>query len=74
MLSFEQGVAFGQALCRLQDHETRITRVEQEVETVKSLAIRGGLLLVLWIGGLALNLPAERVGAFTASFLSALSK
>lgn len=74
MLTFESGVAFGQALSQLRDHEHRLDKIEREVITIKSLAIRGALLLVLWIGGLMVNLPADRVGELTASFLKGLSK
>jgi len=74
MLGFEEGVAFGQALMQIRDHESRLTKVEAEVATVKGLAIRGALLAVLWIGAALTNLPADRVGEFTASFLKGLSK
>lgn len=74
MLGFEEGIAFGQALAQVREHEIRLTQVEKEVATVKSLAIRGALLLILWAAGIGLNLPAERVGEYTGSFLKALSK
>ncbi len=74
MLTFETGVALGQALSQLRDHEHRLGKIEQEVITIKSLATRGALLLLLWVGGLLINLPADRVGEVTAGFLKGLSK
>ena len=73
-MGFEAGLAFGQALTQIRDHEARLAKVEREVATVKTLAIRGALLLLLWGGGLALNLPADKVGEAAASLLQALSK
>jgi hypothetical protein len=74
MLDFEAGVAVGQALSQLKDHESRISKIEADVEVVKALGIRAALLLLLWGGAVAANLPADRVGAFMASFLQGLSK
>jgi len=73
-MDFETGVILGRELARIADHETRITKLETDVSTVKALGIRAALLLLLWGGALAANLPADRVGAFMASFLQAWSK
>ena len=74
MLSWETGVQFGQALEQLRNHETRLTRVEADVLTIKALVYRVALVATLWGGGLMLNLPADRVGEYAATFLKAMSK
>jgi hypothetical protein len=74
MLGFEEGIAVGQALASIRDHEVRLTKVEKDVATVKGLAIRGALLLLLWCGAVLTNLPADRAGELMASFLRAWSK
>ncbi len=74
MLEFEEGIAVGQALASIRDHEVRLTKVEKDVATVKGLAIRGALLLLLWGGAVLTNLPADCAGELMASFLRAWSK
>ena len=74
MLSWETGVQFGQALEQIKSHEARLTHVEAEVSTLKALVYRVALVATLWGGGLMLNLPADRVGEYTAAFLRAMSK
>lgn len=74
MLSWETGVLFGQALEQIKTHEARLTHVEAEVITIKAIVYRGALVLALWGGGLMLNLPADKVGELTASFIKGLSK
>ena len=74
MLSWETGVQFGQALEQLRNHETRLTRVEADVLAIKALVYRVALVATLWGGGLVLNLPADKVGEYAATFLKAMSK
>jgi len=81
MLSWETGVAFGQALADLRSLDKRTSVLEQdhaelkaEVHTLKSVIMRAALLLALWTAGLVTNLPADRLGEATASLLKALSK
>ena len=74
MLSWETGVLFGQALEQLRSHEARLTHVEAEVSTLKAMVFRVALVATLWGGGLVLNLPADKVGEYTAAFLRAMSK
>ena len=74
MLSWETGVLFGQALEQIKSHEARLTHVEAEVSTLKALVYRVALVATLWGGGLMINLPADRVGEYTAAFLRAMSK
>ncbi len=81
MLTWESGVAFGQALAELRTLDKRTTELEeghealkQEVHTLKEMVIRGGLLILLWAAGLAVNLPADRVGELAATFLKSLAK
>ncbi len=74
MLSWETGVQFGQALEQLRSHETRLTKVEADVLTIKALVYRVALVATLWGGGLMLNLPADRVGEYAATFIKAMSK
>jgi hypothetical protein len=73
-MDFETGVILGRELARISDHEIRISKLEGEVSTVKALGVRAALLLLLWLGAIATNLPAERVGTIAASFLQAWSK
>jgi|JI10StandDraft_1071094.scaffolds.fasta_scaffold3691585_1 hypothetical protein len=74
MLSWETGVLFGQALEQIKTHEARLTHVEAEVITIKAIVYRGALVLALWGGGLLLNLPADKMGELTATFIKGLSK
>ena len=88
MWTWETGVEFGRAIEQLRHHELRlgatevaVQKVEQghsalkeEVHSLKAMVIRGGLLALLWAAGIAANLPADRVGEFTATFLKTLSK
>ena len=74
MLSWETGVLFGQALEQIRTHEARLTHVEAEVITIKAIVYRGALVLALWGGGLLLNLPADKMGELTATFIKGLSK
>lgn len=74
MLDFEMGVQFGQAIQTLKSHERRITKVETDVEDLRSLLLRGALVVLLWGGGMLLNLPADRIGETAGSFLKALQK
>ena len=74
MLSWETGVQFGQALEQLRSHEARLTHVEAEVTTIKAVVYRAALVLILWGGGIMLNLPADRMGEYAATFLKAMSK
>lgn len=81
MLSWEDGVKFGQTLEKLASHERRMDRIEgdhehlqKEVTEAKTLATRVGLVVLLWLAGLAINLPAEKGGEFLASFLKAYIK
>ncbi len=74
MLSWETGVQFGQALEQLRSHEARITHIEEEITTIKSVVYRAALVLILWGGGIMLNLPADRMGEYAATFLKAMSK
>lgn len=69
MLSWETGVQFGQALEQIKSHEVRLSHVEAEVATIKTLVYRGALVASLWSGGLLLNVPADRVGEYVAAFL-----
>lgn len=73
-MDFETGVILGRELARIADHETRITKLESDVETAKALSVRAALLLLLWGGAIAANLPASTVGEFMGSFLQNLSK
>jgi|LNFM01.2.fsa_nt_gb hypothetical protein len=74
MLDFERGVEFGQALSTLRAHDQRITRVESDVEGLRSLVMRSALVALLWAGGMVLNLPADKIGETAGSFLKALQK
>ncbi len=78
---WESGIEFGRALERLTGHERRMDRIEAdhdhlrtEVTQAKTLAIRVGLVLVLWLAGLAVAIPSEKGGEFLAAFLKAYLK
>lgn len=74
MLSWETGVQFGQALEQIRSHEARLTHVEAEVTSLRSIIIRGGLLLALAAAGALTNISAETAGEAAASFVKALRK
>lgn len=81
MLSWETGVEIGRALEKISSHENRMDRIEAdhehlqtEVSEAKTLAIRVGLVVLLWLAGLAVSIPSERGGEFMASFLKAFLK
>lgn len=51
---------------RLDDHEERLTDVEQTVSSYTTWATRGGLLVLLWAGALMINLnPEQKAEAFS---------
>lgn len=81
MLDWETGVKFGQTLEKLSAHDRRMDTIEQhhehlqtEVTEAKTLAIRVGLVVLLWLAGMAINMPSEKGGEFVASFLKAFLK
>ena len=68
----------GRALERLSSHERRMDRIEAdhehlqtEVSEAKTIAVRVGLVVILWLAGMVIKLPAEAGGEFVASFLKA---
>jgi len=79
---WETGIQLGRALERLTSHDRRMDRIEAahehlqtEVTQAKTIAVRVGLVVLLWLGGLMIKLPAEQGGEFLAGFLKAfLSK
>jgi hypothetical protein len=79
MLSgWENGIEIGRALEKLSSHERRMDRIEAdhehlqtEVSEAKTIAVRVGLVVILWLGGMVIKLPAEQGGEFVASFLKA---
>lgn len=78
---WENGIQIGRALERLSGHERRMDRIESdhdhlqtEVTEAKTLAIRVGLVLLLWLAGIAIKIPAEQGGEFLAGFLKAFTK
>jgi hypothetical protein len=79
---WETGISVGRALERLSSHERRMDRIESdhehlqtEVSEAKTIAVRVALVVILWLGGMVVKLPAEQGGEFVASFLKAfLSK
>jgi hypothetical protein len=81
MLTFETGIAVGQALASIKDHSERLLKLEashaelrEEVHGLRDLVMRALLLTVLWALGLATNLPADKIGELAAAFLKALGK
>ena len=74
MPSWETGVQLGQALEQIRSHEARLSQVESEVSTIKTLVYRGALVASLWGGGLMLNVPADKMGEYVAAFLKATLK
>ena len=81
MLSWETGVEVGRAIERMASHERRMDQIEgdhahlqAEVTYAKTLAMRVALVVLLWLAGLAINMPSEKGGEFAASFLKAFLK
>lgn len=81
MERWEAGIEFGRALERLSGHERRMDRIEadhehlqEEVTQSKTLAMRVGLVVLLWLAGLVVAVPSEKGGEFLASFLKAYLK
>lgn len=75
-LDFEMGVAFGQALeqikehsGRLDDHETRIDKLEGKARLAESWVGRIIAAGSLWAAGTGLNLSAENLGSMLARLL-----
>lgn len=58
----------------LDDHEERLSEVEQTVSTYTTWATRGGLLVLLWGGALVLNLNPEQKAEMVALVLKQLAK
>ncbi len=79
---WETGIELGRALERINSHDKRMDKIEAdhehlqtEVSEAKTLAVRVGLVVILWLGGMVIKLPAEQGGEFVGSFLKAfLSK
>lgn len=59
---------------RIEDHEERLTVVEDTVSTFTTWGQRGGLLLVLWGGALLLNLNPEQKAEVVSLILKQLAK
>ena len=57
----------------VEDHEERITELEKTASTFTTWAQRGGLLLALWGGALALNLNPEQKAEVVALVLKRLA-
>lgn len=76
------GIEFGRAIEKIASHERRMDRLEAdhehlqtEVSEAKTIAVRVGLVVILWLGGMVVKIPAEQGGEFVGSFLKAfLSK
>ncbi len=75
-LDFDMGVAMGQALeqikahsSTLDDHETRIDKIEGKVRIAESWLGRIITAGSLWAAGTGLNLSAENLGAMIARVL-----
>ena len=79
---WETGISVGRALERLSSHERRMDRIEAdhehlqaEVSEAKTIAVRVALVVILWLAGMAIKIPAEQGGEFVGSLLKAfLSK
>jgi hypothetical protein len=79
---WETGISVGRALERLSSHERRMDRIEAdhehlqtEVSEAKTIAVRVGLVVILWLGGMVVKIPSEQGSEFVAGVLKAfLSK
>lgn len=81
MLNWETALELGRAIERLSSQERRMSKLEAdhehlqtEVTEAKTMATRVGLVVLLWLGGLAISMPSEKGGEFLASFLKAWLK
>jgi hypothetical protein len=73
---WETGISVGRALERLSSHERRMDRIESdhehlqaEVSEAKTIAVRVGLVVILWLGGMVIKLPAEQGGEFVGNLI-----
>ncbi len=76
---WESGIELGRALERINSHDKRMDKIEAdhehlqtEVSEAKTIAVRVGLVVILWLGGLMIKLPAQQGGEFIGSALKAL--
>lgn len=58
----------------LDNHEERLTEIEQTVSTYTTWGTRGALLLLLWGGALILNLNPEQKAEVVSLIIKQLAK
>lgn len=58
----------------LDDHEERLTEVEQKVGILTTWGTRGALLILLWGGALMLNLNPEQKAEVVSLIIKQLAK
>lgn len=76
MSTWENGIAFGQALERIRSvsertsHlEERTDQIEERVTTLETWGVRAAVLVALWAGGIGINVAPEQLASLLATAL-----